>query len=84
MSYDELQKYRDQEPFAPPWSNHLKTFGQMVAECGLETTLTIRIPTSLDAAIKAEAAERGLRKSDVARERLYRPAVRSKARRANG
>jgi hypothetical protein len=50
----------------------------------LETTLTIRIPISLDAAIRAEAAERGLRKSDVARERLYRPSVRSKAKRANG
>ena len=29
--YDEMQKYRDQEPFAPQWSNNLKTFG--FADC---------------------------------------------------
>jgi hypothetical protein len=33
MSYDEMQKYRDQEAFAPSWSPYLKDIGQLIADC---------------------------------------------------
>ena len=74
MSYDELQKYRDQEPFAPPWSNHLKTFGQMVADCrSLMDSLDMR-PTAADAIRMAEIVMARVDRSGVGLQRSWNDA----------
>jgi hypothetical protein len=74
MSYDEMQKYRDQEAFAPSWSRYLKDIGQLVADCQSLLCSIDAKPTCADSIRLAELTMDKMKGAKVGLQRAWESA----------
>jgi hypothetical protein len=74
MSYDEMQKYRDQEPFAPSWSPYLKDIGPLVADCQSLLCSIDAKPTCADSIKLAELTMDKMKHAKVGLQRSWESA----------